>query len=254
MQFEEFSNIVSAEFPGLTGEQMELFRRMKPLYRDWNSRINVISRKDIDGFYEHHVLHSLAIASYWLREGILPASLSPCASSVSTSSSTTSSGSSTSSSTAPSSRLSVLDVGTGGGFPGIPLAVLFPGISFTLCDSVGKKTIVAKAVAESLGLNNVTVVNARAESLPDRFDFVVSRAVTTLDNFYPWVRDSFKYSIFYLKGGDVNEEIAQLMGRNRLKKGSVRTWRVDNWLQGEYFQEKFVIQIEKDYLCGPIVE
>ena len=149
---------------------------------------------------------------------------------------------------------SVLDVGTGGGFPGIPLAVLFPGISFTLCDSVGKKAIVAKAVAESLGLNNVTVVNARAESLPDRFDFVVSRAVTTLDNFYPWVRDSFKYSIFYLKGGDVNEEIAQLMGRNRLKKGSVRTWRVDNWLQGEYFQEKFVIQIEKDYLCGPIVE
>ena len=260
MQFEEFSNIVSAEFPGMTGEQMDLFRRMEPLYRDWNSRINVISRKDIDGFYEHHVLHSLAIASYWLREGILPASLSPCASSASTttSSSTTSSSassaSSTSSSTAPSSRLSVLDVGTGGGFPGIPLAVLFPGISFTLCDSVGKKTIVAKAVAESLGLNNVTVVNARAESLPDRFDFVVSRAVTTLDNFYPWVRDSFKYSIFYLKGGDVNEEIAQLMGRNRLKKGSVRTWRVDNWLQGEYFQEKFVIQIEKDYLCGPIVE
>ena len=258
MQFEEFSNIVSAEFPGLTGEQMDLFRRMEPLYRDWNSRINVISRKDIDGFYEHHVLHSLATASYWLREGILPASLSPCASSASSASASSASASTTTSSsassTAPSSRLSVLDVGTGGGFPGIPLAVLFPGISFTLCDSVGKKTIVAKAVAESLGLNNVTVVNARAESLPDRFDFVVSRAVTTLDNFYPWVRDSFKYSIFYLKGGDVNEEIAQLMGRNRLKKGSVRTWRVDNWLQGEYFQEKFVIQIEKDYLCGPIVE
>lgn len=234
MQFEEFSNIVSAEFPGLTGEQMDLFRRMEPLYRDWNSRINVISRKDIDGFYEHHVLHSLAIASYWLREGILP------------------SGHSERSEGSPA--LSVLDVGTGGGFPGIPLAVMFPGLDFTLCDSVGKKTIVAKAVAESLGLPNVTVVNARAESLPGKFDFVVSRAVTTLDNFYPWVRDSFRYSIFYLKGGDVNEEIAQLMGRNRLKKGSVRTWRVDNWLQNEYFQEKFVIQIEKDYLCSPIVE
>lgn len=234
MQFEEFSNIVSAEFPGLSGEQMDLFRRMEPLYRDWNSRINVISRKDIDGFYEHHVLHSLAIASFWLREGILP------------------SGRSERSEGSPA--LSVLDVGTGGGFPGIPLAVVFPGLDFTLCDSVGKKTIVAKAVAESLGLPNVTVVNARAESLPGKFDFVVSRAVTTLDNFYPWVRDSFRYSIFYLKGGDVNEEIAQLMGRNRLKKGSVRTWRVDNWLQSEYFQEKFVIQIEKDYLCSPIVE
>lgn len=246
MQFEEFSNIVSAEFPGLTGEQMDLFRRMEPLYRDWNSRINVISRKDIDGFYEHHVLHSLAIASYWLREGILPPHH--------LSSALLGDSSAPSASSAGPSRLRVLDVGTGGGFPGIPLAVMFPGLDFTLCDSVGKKTIVAKAVAESLGLTNVTVVNARAESLPGKFDFVVSRAVTTLDNFYPWVRDSFRYSIFYLKGGDVNEEIAQLMGRNRLKKGSVRTWRVDNWLRSEYFQEKFVIQIEKDYLCSPIVE
>ena len=113
---------------------------------------------------------------------------------------------------------------------------------------------VSQAVAEALGLDNVTVVNARAESLPAVYDFVVSRAVTSLDNFYPWVRDRFRYSIFYLKGGDINAEIAQLMGRNRLKKGSVHTWRVDNWLPLEYFQEKFVIQIEKDYLCSPIVE
>ena len=226
MTYDEFSIIVRAEFPDLTEEQMDRFRAMEALYLDWNSRINVISRKDMDGFYEHHVLHFLAIASYWRREGILPS--------------------------AP--RLSVLDVGTGGGFPGIPLAVLFPQMDFTLCDSVGKKTIVAQAVAEALGLDNVTVVNARAESLPAVYDFIVSRAVTSLDNFYPWVRDRFRYSIFYLKGGDINAEIAQLMGRNRLKKGSVRTWRVDNWLPLEYFQEKFVIQIEKDYLCSPIVE
>ena len=135
-----------------------------------------------------------------------------------------------------------------------PLAVMFPGLEFTLCDSIGKKTLVAREVAAALGLENVKVVNARAESLPDTYDYVVSRAVTTLENFYPWVKDKFRGSIFYLKGGDVNTEIAQLMGRFRLKKGSVRTWRIDNWLTDEYFQEKFVIQIEKDYLCSPIAE
>ena len=222
MTFDEFSSIVRKEFPEVDVQRMESFERMEALYREWNARINVISRKDIDGIYEHHILHSLAIASYWLRSGLLPPR-----------------------------PLTVLDVGTGGGFPGIPLAVMFPGLRFTLCDSVGKKTLVAQAVAEALGLANVSVVNARAESLPGTFDFVVSRAVTSLDNFYPWVRDRFRYSIFYLKGGDVNEEIATLMGRNRLKKGSVHTWRIDNWLEGEYFQEKFVIQIEKDYLCSP---
>ena len=232
MTFEEFERIVRSEFPDITGEQLDRFREMEGLYRDWNSRIIVISRKDIDGFYEHHVLHSLAIAAYWRRSvpPVIPSGAKE------------------------SPRLTVLDVGTGGGFPGIPLAVMFPGIGFTLCDSVGKKTLVAGEVASALGLGNVTVVNARAESLPEKYDHVVSRAVTTLENFYPWVKDKFRGSIFYLKGGDVNEEIAQLMRRFRLKKGSVRTWRIDNWLTEEYFQEKFVIQIEKDYLCGPIVE
>ena len=224
MTYDVFSDIVRAEFPDVTADRMDRFREMEGLYREWNSRINVISRKDIDGFYEHHVLHSLAVGSYWRREGIRV------------------------------SGLRVLDVGTGGGFPGIPLAVMYPDVYFTLCDSIGKKTLVAGEVAKALGLGNVKVVNARAESLPDTYDYVVSRAVTTLENFYPWVRDKFRGSIFYLKGGDVNAEIAQLMGRFRLKKGSVRTWRIDNWLTDEYFQEKFVIQIEKSYLCGPIAE
>lgn len=255
MLFDEFSNIVQAEFPDLTAEQLDRFRAMEALYLDWNSRINVISRKDMDGFYEHHVLHSLAIASYWLREGIIPFATAAAPAPSALPSTAPFASPALAPAEAPSApRLSVLDVGTGGGFPGIPLAVLFPQMDFTLCDSVGKKTIVAAAIAEALGLDNVTVVNARAESLPTVYDLVVSRAVTTLDNFYPWVRDRFRYSIFYLKGGDVNAEIAQLMGRNRLKKGSVRTWRVDTWLPGEYFQEKFVIQIEKDYLCSPIVE
>ena len=255
MLFDEFSNIVQAEFPDLTAEQLDRFRAMEALYLDWNSRINVISRKDMDGFYEHHVLHSLAIASYWLREGIIPFATAAAPAPSALPSAAPFASPALAPAESPSApRLSVLDVGTGGGFPGIPLAVLFPQMDFTLCDSVGKKTIVAAAIAEALGLDNVTVVNARAESLPTVYDLVVSRAVTTLDNFYPWVRDRFRYSIFYLKGGDVNAEIAQLMGRNRLKKGSVRTWRVDTWLPGEYFQEKFVIQIEKDYLCSPIVE
>ena len=133
MTFEDFISIVRAEFPDVTEEQSERFRQMDGLYREWNSRINVISRKDIDGFYEHHVLHSLGIAAYWRREGLVPAG-----------------------------SFSVLDVGTGGGFPGIPLAVMFPQAVFTLCDSVGKKTLVAGEVAGALGLENVTVVNARA--------------------------------------------------------------------------------------------
>lgn len=223
IDFKKFTDIVKAEFPFLSETQMAQFEAMDALYREWNARINVISRKDMDGLYEHHVLHSLAIAAYWLRSDVC------CGT-------------------------SVLDVGTGGGFPGIPLAVLLPSVSFTLCDSIGKKVRVAGEVAQALGLANVTVVNARVESLPQKFDHVVSRAVTTLDNFYPWVKDSFRGSIFYLKGGDVNEEIAALMGKYRLKKGSVHTWKVSEWLDEEYFQEKFVIQIEKDYLCSPIVE
>lgn len=223
MRFEDFKKILLEEFPDTTDRQLEQFRAMETLYREWNAMINVISRKDIDGVYEHHVLHSLAIASYWKRSGAIEAARAGLPGTV-----------------------SVLDLGTGGGFPGIPLAVMCPDLNFTLCDSIGKKVLVAREVAAALGLENVKTVNARAESLPETFDYVVSRAVTTLENFYPWVKDKFRGSIFYLKGGDVNDEISVLMSRYHLKKGSVSTWKIDSWLDWEYFSEKFVIQIEKD--------
>jgi len=196
----------------------EQFARMCALYEEWNAKINVISRKDIENVYEHHILHSLAIAQYleerlpdeyalWMKGGV-----------------------------------KVLDLGTGGGFPGIPLASVFPEVEFVLCDSIGKKITVARSVAEALGLKNVRTVNARAESLTESFDWVVSRAVTSLENFYPWVKGKFSKGILYLKGGDVNEEIYALMEKNKVK---VSTWKVNNWLNDEYFDEKFVIQIEK---------
>lgn len=216
MTFDAFKTIVAGAFPQVTEEQMRRFAAMDALYREWNSKINVISRKDMDCLYDHHVLHSLAIAKYLYERGLVT-----------------------------DEGRKVLDLGTGGGFPGIPMAVMFPQWQFTLCDSIGKKILVATEVAGALGLENVTTVNARAESLPETFDYVVSRAVTTLDNFYPWVKDKFREHIFYLKGGDVNEEISVLLRKNRMKPSSVHVWNVDSFLKDEYFAEKFVIDIEK---------
>lgn len=213
-----FLSFLQADFPQLTPLQQERFRAMDALYREWNAKINVISRKDIDNLYSHHVLHSLAIARYLLTVKGLPERFS---------------------------RADVLDLGTGGGFPGIPLSVLFPEARFVLCDSVGKKTIVAQAVAKALGLDNVQVVNARAESLGRTFDYVVSRAVASLPDFYPWVKGCFKEGILCLKGGDVSEEIARVMALGRLRKGSVHTWPVEAWLHDPYYEGKLVIHIER---------
>lgn len=195
----------------------EEFARACSLWAEWNEKINVVSRKDIDNLFEHHVLHSLCIAEYLRRfegmeNGFAPGS-------------------------------TVLDVGTGGGFPGIPLAMVSRGASFTLCDSIGKKILVAKSVSEELGLKNVECVNCRAEELGRKFDWVVSRAVTSLENFYPWVKGCYSKGILYLKGGDVLSEISAMCSKYRIDPGKVSVWPVNEWLNDEYFAEKFVIKI-----------
>ena len=224
MEYSEFKKIIEEKFPEVTERQMEQFEKMDALYRDWNSKINVVSRKDIDELYRHHVLHSLGIAAYLKTEmpdvydrlrGEGPFSIAE--------------------------PLKVMDLGTGGGFPGIPLAVMFPHAHFTLCDSIGKKIIVATEVAKGLGLENVKTVNARAESLPETFDYIVSRAVTALDNFMPWVKGKYSEGILYLKGGDLTEEIAKA----RLRKGSVHIWPISGWTSDPFFETKQVIFIEK---------
>lgn len=221
MKFNDFQRIVTTAFPEVTQMQLDRFALMEEGYNDWNAKINVISRKDMDGLYDHHVLHSLAIARYLRTQKPLEYAEM----------------------TLENNGLRMLDLGTGGGFPGIPLAVLFPEVKFTLCDSIKKKTVVAQGIADLLGLENVEVVNARAESLGVRFDYVVSRAVASLTDFYPWVKGCYDRSILYLKGGDINEEIGMLMARERMQKVKIGTWPVDSWLEDEYFAGKFVVDI-----------
>jgi 16S rRNA (guanine527-N7)-methyltransferase len=227
MTFNEFKSIIDEKFPEVTPLQMEQFRKMDGLYREWNAKINVVSRKDIDELYRHHVLHSLGIAAYIKTNmpdiydrlrGEGPYSIAE--------------------------PLKILDLGTGGGFPGIPLAIMFPGAEFTLCDSIGKKIIVATEVYKGLDLKNVQTVNARAETLPVTFDYVVSRAVTSLDNFLPWVKGKFSEGILYLKGGDLAEEISTAMSKYRLRKGSVSVWPISNWTSDPFFETKQVVYVE----------
>lgn len=228
MTFEEFKKIIEEKFPETTPEQMERFRLMEGLYREWNAKINVVSRKDIDELYRHHVLHSLGIAAFLRSEmpdiyermrGDGPYSVAE--------------------------PLKILDLGTGGGFPGIPLAVMFPHTRFTLCDSIGKKIIVATEVYKGLGLTNVQTVNARAESLPETFDYIVSRAVTSLENFMPWVKGKYTEGILYLKGGDLAEEISTAMSKFKMRKGSVHMWAINSSINDPFFETKQVIYIEK---------
>ncbi len=203
-------DLILKYFPELTERQREQFAALLPLYEDWNSKINVISRKDMEHFYEHHVLHSLAIAKVM--------QFRPMA--------------------------EVMDVGTGGGFPGVPLAIMFPEARFTLVDSIGKKIKVVSDVIGQIGLTNSKAFQARAESVEGEFDFVVSRAVTALPEFVPWVKGKISHThyhplrngILYLKGGDLVNELFPF-------RHKVRTWDISDFFAEEFFETKKVIYL-----------
>lgn len=203
------SDIIFKYFPDLSDEQKEQFNKLFDLYNHWNSQINVISRKDIDLLYERHILHSLGIAKVCVFK--------------------------------PGQH--ILDVGTGGGFPGIPLAILFPETEFLLVDSIGKKIKVVNEVAQGIGLKNLKALHTRAEQVNQKFDFVVSRAVTQLKDFYPWIRGKFKNQsasdlkngVLYLKGGDLTEEL-----KNSGVK-SIKLYPLQDYFGEEFFETKYVV-------------
>lgn len=208
---------INKYFTNLTAKQQQQFEQLLPLYTEWNEKINVISRKDIEQLYERHVLHSLGIAK--IVEFV------------------------------HGTRL--LDVGTGGGFPGIPLAILFPECDFTLVDSIGKKIKVVQEVANALGLVNVTALNNRAEMIKGTYDFVISRAVTRLTPFYGWVRDkigresknTLPNGILYLKGGDLGDEIQEFT--NNYPKAYYKVHPLDTYYNEPFFETKAVVQVWK---------
>jgi 16S rRNA (guanine527-N7)-methyltransferase len=201
-------DIILKYFPDLTPKQIEQFKQLKPLYETWNAQINVVSRKDIDALYEKHVLHSLGIAKVMEFR--------------------------------PDSK--ILDVGTGGGFPGIPLAILFPESQFHLIDSIGKKIKVVNEVANGIGLSNLTSAHCRAEEVKGKYDFIVSRAVTSFPEFYKWIQFKFiaknknklPNGILYLKGGDLTEELKDF-------EKWIQSYELKNYFEEEFFETKKVI-------------
>lgn len=207
----EALELIEKYFPDLTSDQLSQFAKLQELYKDWNQKINVVSRKDIDELYLRHVLHSLGIAKV---QEFLP-------------------------------EASILDVGTGGGFPGIPLAIMFPQTYFHLVDSIGKKIKVVNEVVEGLELSNVKTSNARVEELDGQYDFIVSRAVAVMPTFVHWVkgktsknnRHTLKNGILYLKGGDLSQELADYP--------TAKVYDLKDYFEEEFFETKSVVYLRR---------
>lgn len=205
--------IIYKYFPDLTESQKQQFELLQELYKDWNMKINVVSRKDIDELYVRHVLHSLGIAKIQ--------QFNPGA--------------------------AVLDVGTGGGFPGIPLAILFPDTHFTLVDAIGKKIKVVQEVVEGLKIKNVTPIHSRVEDIEGQFDFIVSRAVAAMPTFVHWVKGKIKKNsdhqrkngILYLKGGDLEEELKEYR--------TVQIYNLSEIFEEEFFETKKIVYLPMKY-------
>ena len=208
------SKIIQNYFPNLDQNQIYQFENLKELYLDWNSKINVISRKDTENFYTRHVLHSLSIAKFIDFK----------------------------------KNTKILDVGTGGGFPGIPLGIYFKNTSFTLVDSIAKKIKVVDQIVKELEIKNIKSKIERAENISEKFDFVVSRAVTQLERFCPWVDQNIEKSnkneipngIIYLKGGNLNEEIQKVSKRYNFK-----IEKIINYFEDSFFESKSILYLHK---------
>lgn len=204
-------DILLKYFPDLTKEQEKQFAQLEPLYREWNEKINVISRKDIDALYEKHVLHSLVLTKIHPFRN----------------------------------DTKVLDIGTGGGFPGIPLAIYYPNVHFHLVDSVGKKMTVVNEVVQALGLKNVTAEQQRAENIKQRYHYILTRAVARVDKLLPWVRgkfvpeaiENYNYGLFCYKGGDLEEELKDIPQEYQVHN-------IKNFLKEDFFEAKKIVHIE----------
>jgi len=205
--------LIQKYFPNLSDIQLKQFEALQGLYEDWNSQINVISRKDIEALYLRHVLHSLSIAKLvQFKAGT-----------------------------------KILDIGTGGGFPGVPLAILFPEVKFHLVDSINKKLKVVNGVAESLGLENIYTTHARAESIKGQYDFIISRAVTTMPDFVGWIKNRvakksvhpIKNGILYLKGGDLTEEL-KIYSKATL-------YDLSAYFEEDFFETKKIVHLPLKY-------